>query len=54
MIMWIPGRPEAMSKLWSVMNAQHLYMIQKFKSQQKIAEAQLYIESVILILKQKL
>lgn len=26
---------------------------QKFKSQQKIAEAQLYIESVVLILKQK-
>lgn len=53
LIMWIPARPEAMSKLWSVMNAQHPYMIQKFKSQQKIAEAQLYIESGVLILKQK-
>lgn len=53
LIMWIPARPEVMSKLWSVMNARHPYMIQKFKSQQKIAEAQLYIESGVLILKQK-
>lgn len=52
-IMWIPAGPEVIRKLWSVMNAQHPYMIEKFKSQQKIAEAQLYIESVALILKQK-
>lgn len=52
LIMWSPGRPEVMSKSWSVMNAQHPCMIQKFKSQQKIAEAQVYIASVVLILKQ--
>lgn len=51
--MWIPAGPEVISKSWSVMKAQHPYMIENFKSQQKIAEAQLYTESVALILKQK-
>lgn len=53
LIVEIAARPEAMSKSWSAMNAEHPYIKQKFNSQQKIAEAQLYIESVVLILKQK-